>query len=479
MRRIAALTILAALTAAPALVRPALAHDVKDPVCRMTVDSDTTKWTHKLGNKSFYFCAQACRDKFAAAPEKYEKLAAQLEKGDLHEYTVDLTTVPEQPAAGQPVRLEFAVRYKEDGKLVPEFELIHERLFHLIMVTEDLRWFEHQHPVRGEDGVFRKTWTFPTPGKYTLYADFTPADGDNQVVPLPLTVGGGPGRSVPLSPDRRMAKHVGDYRVDLQVRGGPLRMEKGAVLTYTLRDRQGRPLRDMQPFIGATGHLLAISQDGKEVVHTHAVHGSREAPTEAGAIHVTPEMATEAGPSFSFKLTVPTGGLYKTWAQFMHRNRVITVHVLRAGPVGEVRAGEGSAGGRGLPGDEEPAGGAPRSPAGERRAGALLLRGLRDTAEAGAREVPEAAAEGPREWARLPGHGRHAEAGAWRGALPVQRAGDGGSVPEVPGAVHASGRKALAKAAGGSGGGDLPGCPVRSPASRSRAPCPHPAGPGA
>jgi YHS domain-containing protein len=315
---------MAALAAVLLSALPAFAHDVKDPVCRMIVDSDTTKWRHKLGNKSFYFCSQACVEKFRAEPAKYEKLAALLEKGDLHQYTVELKTSP-NPTARQAVELEFAVRYKENGKLVPEFELIHEKLFHLIMVTKDLRWFEHQHPTRGKDGIFRITWPFPAPGEYTLYADFTPSDGDNQVVPLPLTVGGGPGRSVRLTPDSKRAKLAGDYRIELKVHGAPLKMETPAVFTYTIRDRRGRPLRDMQPFIGAMGHLLAISQDGKEVIHTHALHPTRPDSMEPDAIRITPAMATEKGPSFSFKMTFPGPGLYKLWAQFMRQNRVITV----------------------------------------------------------------------------------------------------------------------------------------------------------
>jgi YHS domain-containing protein/plastocyanin len=319
------LALLSALVAAVALpAAPARAHNVKDPVCRMLVDSDTTKFKHKLGNKTFYFCSKQCQVSFARTPEKYEKLAAQLEKQDLHEYRVDFET--SSPAvAGQPVAMTFAIRYAEDGKLVQEFERIHEKWLHLLMVSEDLSWFEHQHPVRGEDGLFRLTWTFPRPGRYRLYADFTPSDGDNQVKPLPLAVDGGPARAVPLKPDGKRARQVRDYRIDLQVRHEPLRMEKAAVLTYTIRDRRGRPVRNMQPFIGAMGHLVAISQDGKEVVHTHAVDGTVAPPMEAGAIHVTPAMATEKGPAFSFKLTLPTGGLYKTWAQFMHNNRVLTV----------------------------------------------------------------------------------------------------------------------------------------------------------
>jgi YHS domain-containing protein len=327
MKRYRALwALVAVLLAVTAL--PVFAHDVKDPVCRMTVDSDTAKFRHRLGNKTFYFCSKACETTFEANPRKYEKLADALERQDLHDYAVQLST-DHAPMAGAPVQLTLAIRYADSKKLVAEYELVHERLVHLIMTTEDMSWFEHQHPVRGADGLFRLTWTFPRPGKYRLYADFTPSDGDNQVLPLTLTVGGGTARALPLVPDRTRAKQVGDLRFELQVRPGtPLRMERPALLTYVIRDRNGRPVRDLQPFIGAMGHLLAISRDGQEVIHTHVIQ-SAAAPSMGHAasepIRVTPAMVTASGPTLTFKLTLPSGGLYKTWAQFMRGNKVYTV----------------------------------------------------------------------------------------------------------------------------------------------------------
>lgn len=322
-----ALIFLALAALAAALhAAPAWAHDVKDPVCRMTVDSDTAKFRHKLGNRTFYFCSKQCQASFSSNPAKYEKLADQLEKQDLHTYTVELTTGAEA-MAGQPVAMELAIRYAKTKQPVTEFELIHERLLHLLMTTEDMSWFEHQHPVQVGDGRFRLTWSFPRPGRYRLYADFTPGDGDNQVLPLSLTVGGGAGKSLPLTPDTKLARQVGDLRFELRLQGAPLRMEKPALLTYEIRDRHGRPARDLQPFIGAMGHLLAISQDGKEVVHTHALQAASR-PKMGGAkepFRVTPAMVSERGPTFSFKLTLPAGGLYKTWAQFARNGKVYTV----------------------------------------------------------------------------------------------------------------------------------------------------------
>ena len=314
-----------------AMVAPAHAHEVKDPVCRMTVDSDTTKFKHKVGNKTFYFCSTQCENRFAKEPARYSQLAEQLEREDLHEYKVDFA--PSGPAvAGKPVGMAFTIRYAGNNQLVRNYEVIHERLVHLLMVTEDLSWFEHQHPVRGKDGIFRLTWAFPRPGRYRLYVDFTPSDGDNQVIPVALNVGGGPHRDLPLRTDQAATKQVGNYRVTVKVQPGTVQTEKTAALTFTIRDRQGRPVRNMQPFIGAPGHLIAISRDGKQVVHTHSLQGAAQG--EEGGIRITPEMVTERGPNFSFKLTLPTEGLYRVWGQFLHNNRVVTVpYTFRVAPL--------------------------------------------------------------------------------------------------------------------------------------------------
>src|SRR5207248_1753015 len=73
---------------------------------------------------------------------------------------------------------------------------------------------------------------------------------------------------------KELVKEFGDLRFELKLQGEPLTMERPALLTYVIRDRRGRPVRDMQPFIGAMGHLLAISQDGKEVIHTHVLQSA-------------------------------------------------------------------------------------------------------------------------------------------------------------------------------------------------------------
>jgi len=44
-----------------------------DPVCKMTVDEKTAKFTHEYQGKTYYFCAPGCRKMFEKDPEKYLK----------------------------------------------------------------------------------------------------------------------------------------------------------------------------------------------------------------------------------------------------------------------------------------------------------------------------------------------------------------------------------------------------------------------
>jgi Cu+-exporting ATPase len=46
-------------------------HVATDPVCGMMVDTHAGKPTVKFGNRTYFFCSEGCRTKFAADPERY------------------------------------------------------------------------------------------------------------------------------------------------------------------------------------------------------------------------------------------------------------------------------------------------------------------------------------------------------------------------------------------------------------------------
>jgi YHS domain-containing protein len=45
----------------------------KDPVCGMTVDEATAKFTSDYKGETYYFCNQRCQTAFNKAPERFVK----------------------------------------------------------------------------------------------------------------------------------------------------------------------------------------------------------------------------------------------------------------------------------------------------------------------------------------------------------------------------------------------------------------------
>ena len=306
-------------------IGPIMAYGpVKDPVCRMVVDPATAAAKIARGGQMYYFCSPGDARTFQQNPAPYVALSDELAWGKPKTYILTSQARGEkmaQPLAGRVAHLVFGVRETGHTQLVSRFQRVHERMIHLIMVKDDLSWFAHEHPQLGRDGRLYLDWTFPTFGRYWLFADLTPQDGANQILKTEVRVGGPQiGPAARRVPDASLTKTVDGVEVALQVTPNLVAGHQ-ALLTYTLK-RDGQPLTDLQPYLGAMGHVMAIHQNGRDVVHTHAVAPSLDPLT---GLNVTPALATPSGPNVSFKLTLPTSGIYRVWAQFQRGQQVITV----------------------------------------------------------------------------------------------------------------------------------------------------------
>src|SRR5262245_54303448 len=92
------------------------------------------------------------------------KLAAGVP--DPVEFHLDLASTPPAPAPGHPSALRFLVRDPWKERPVTTFTMVHEKLFHAFVVSQDLEFFEHGHPSLEEDGAFELPIVFPRPGMY-------------------------------------------------------------------------------------------------------------------------------------------------------------------------------------------------------------------------------------------------------------------------------------------------------------------------
>lgn len=235
-------------------------------------------------------------------------------------FRLETTASPARPKPGERVRLRFVVRHPETGAPVSRFVLNHERLYHLFVVSQDLEEYQHVHPQPDAGGAFTVEVALPREGLYKLHSDFFPAGGTPQLVHGELsTAGRDARRPAPpprLVPDASLVKTVDATRITLDA-GGRLAAGVYVPLKFTLADaRTGRPVRDLEPYLGAWGHTLLLSADQSEYLHTH--------PTEMLPADTDPTTA-RGGPSVEFGAMFPAPGLYRLWTQFQRAGKVTTV----------------------------------------------------------------------------------------------------------------------------------------------------------
>ncbi|MEU1281513.1 hypothetical protein [Streptomyces sp. NPDC005805] len=219
-------------------------------------------------------------------------------------YTLDLETT--RIDAGRPAELRFAVVEDRTGRKVTEYRREHDKELHLIVASRDLTEFRHLHPVRAADGTWSTPVDLPEAGGYRVFADFVPeATGEGVTLGTDLAVAGD-AEPRPL-PRPEATVTVDGYQVALT---GRLRPGEPAELTLTVT-RDGRPVTDLQPYLGAYGHLVALRSGDLAYLHVHP-NG------EPG------DGKTRPGPGISFTATAPSQGAYRLFLDFRHEGTVRT-----------------------------------------------------------------------------------------------------------------------------------------------------------
>ncbi|MBC2932028.1 hypothetical protein [Nocardioides sp. zg-1228] len=200
-------------------------------------------------------------------------------------------------------RLDFQV-LTSSGRPLLDYTREHEKDLHLIVVRRDLTGFQHVHPRLDRASG---TWSVDvdlTPGVWRVVADLVPEDWDGITLADDVAVAGDfSPRPLPAD-DRtdRIRTDEGTYAVTLQGDTAP-----GASTVLTTRiELDGEPVTDLEPYLGAHGHLVAMRAG------------------DLGYLHVHPEDGAAAGPGIDFATAFPEPGTYRLFLDFKHRGTVHT-----------------------------------------------------------------------------------------------------------------------------------------------------------
>jgi hypothetical protein len=188
---------------------------------------------------------------------------------------------------GEPAEFRFDI-VGPDGEAVRDVEVSHERALHLVIVGRNLTDYVHIHPEQSSDG----TWTVALPAM--------PAGDERITLASDLTVLGEV--SAGALPDPSSETSIDGYDVTFD---GVLESGTESELTVTV-ERDGAPVTDIEPYLGALGHLVAIRDGDMAYLHVHPV----EEPDGSG------------GPSVTFMVDTATPGDYRLFFEFDHGGAV-------------------------------------------------------------------------------------------------------------------------------------------------------------
>jgi hypothetical protein len=218
------------------------------------------------------------------------------------EYRMDVTLTPKAPKPGENAKLDFAIFDPWKNRPVRSFEIVHERLFHLFLVSQDLSFFVHDHPELNADGTFTYKMAFPKAGMYRALADIYPVGGTPQLIPSTVFIpGANQAAFTPVSiPSDYSPKDTENMHVEIS--SNPAQPVAGmkTILYFNVS-----PVEGFEQYLGAWAHMLAASDDLVDLIHTH--------PTIA-----------DGTSQLQFNMILPRARTYRIWIQFQRKGVVNT-----------------------------------------------------------------------------------------------------------------------------------------------------------
>lgn len=216
---------------------------------------------------------------------------------------MQFTTNPATVNPNEEVTLSMIPKLKDNDKEQVALDVEHEKKIHLIVVSDDLSYFDHIHPEINADGNYIVKHKFPFGGKYTLFADYKPSGANHTVDNLTVDVKGNTPAAKKYSGDQ-LVKDVDGFTVTLTPEGGKF-VTKSPMHISGAVTKDGKPVdpNTMENYLGAKAHMVVVSLDEKKYLHVHP--------------------GVENG-KFDLHTTFDKPGVYRGWIQFQTDGKIHT-----------------------------------------------------------------------------------------------------------------------------------------------------------
>ena len=279
--------------------------DNSDSAKTATTDSTTVDTTH---SGDHVFACPMHPEVTGKEGDTCPKCGMKLEHNDNaatpSNVSMQFSTNPTAANPNQDITLSMTPKMKDKPEEQVALDVEHTKKIHLIVVSEDLSWFDHIHPEYNADGSYSVKEKFPSAGKYTLFADYKPSGGNHTVDVLNVNVAGKTPTAKTYGADKLLGDAGDGFSVKLTPDGGKfltnMPMHINGVVMQNGKEVDVNTLED---YLGAKAHMVVVSLDDKKYLHVH--------PGVEGA-------------KFDLHTTFDKPGVYRGWIQYQSKGKVYT-----------------------------------------------------------------------------------------------------------------------------------------------------------
>jgi hypothetical protein len=238
--------------------------------------------------------------------------------------------------------------YVKMEELLPD----HNHLMHLFLLGGpglDRLW--HLHPERIEGGAFAEDLPSMPTGHYQVFADIVDKSGYPwtlvgsidlpQVTGKPLTGDDSSWSGAPLSAasaDSTISQLPDGGRIVWERSAAPLKANVSLEFNFSVQDKDGNPVQDLQPYMGMAGHAEFVRSDFSVFAHIHPAGSVSMAALELAQAGLAsdppraqdkmsmpmPASSSPLPPEVRFPYGFPQPGDYRIFVQIKRAGQVET-----------------------------------------------------------------------------------------------------------------------------------------------------------
>ena len=183
-----------------------------------------------------------------------------------------------------------------------DLKTVHTQKMHIFIIDDELVDYSHLHAnALGNTGLYEIKWSPTKQGHYNLWVDITPLKTEQEEYVFADITTGTVHHPIIDNHEKYQAT-VGNYHFNLSF-DHVVVAEKPVMGIITVTDSQGKPIKTLEPIMGAFAHIVGFSEKTKHPLHAHPMGKEPTKPSD------------REGPTLQFHFTPDTSNFIKLFVQ--------------------------------------------------------------------------------------------------------------------------------------------------------------------